>query len=441
MKKSDWESITVNLLLICGSPRKKSNSAILLDRALQGAQQQKNLEVQTFYFSGNQFREDLSGTERDGFAELIEKWRWADAVILAMPVYTAAGPGLAYSALDRLVEALRPEIANAGYQKVAGVIMQGSEAWGLVELGAQHAIELLACVHCLPVSRLAGRVPDQEPPPQPLLDNSFAVGNEVAEIARLIKLAHRNPLAASANLLILNAGVEDPGIGAEITKRVENRISGIAANAKVRVFDFAGKKIEGCHHCNSYCGKHLECTYKDDFQEFREKWLWADGIIWVISANRLGAPAIVRRAVDRLSEVGFSSVRHKHLTQGAPFAFAKYTKPEAAIAYGAACYGGQTQAQEFIISHSVLRGNLPVTGSDPQSLLGPADQLRSVSQLGCNLVFIEAVDAIADDVAELSRRVAFAKRAAYDVLPERYFPSRTIMGTADKEVFFNERNA
>jgi|GEM_PF-2187233 len=439
--KNDFGEIPVKLLLVSGSPRKKSNSDLLLNEALIGAQAAGPTEVRSFQFSQKRVfpaESEAEEAKRDDFDELLEKWRWADAVIWAMPVYTAAGPGLVYNALDRLAQALRPGLKNAGYRKAAGLIMQGSETWGLLELGLENAIDVFASLHCIPVSRLAGQVPDQQQPPESLLERSRALGGEVAEIAGLLRLAYGKPPADDANVVILNAGVENAGIGVQIEERLTARLSGIPG-IHVSSFSFSGKKIEGCHHCNSYCGKYLECAYKDGFQEFRRKWLEADGLIWISSANHLGPPVVVRRALDRLSEIGFSTVKHRHLAESAPFAFAKYTRPEASISYGDTRYGGQEQSLQFFITHAVLRGNLPITGSDPQSPLGPAEFLRAVSQLGSNQWFTQAVDSLADDVADLARRVLTAKREAYPGLPDRYYPSRTNMGITDKEAFFNGR--
>lgn len=435
LERMALDDTPVRVLAINGSPRKNSNSGILLEKALGTLIEQKNVEIQKLYIWDKHYDQ---ADQQDDFDELLEKWRWADAVILSMPVYTAAGPGLLYNAVDRLAEALEPDIRKGEYKKAAGFIMQGSETWGMVELGLENIIDVFASLHCIPVYRLAGRVPDKQPPEDlRLLNGALELGRQVVEIARMLKLGYQQPPVSSANILVLNAGVNDSEIGDKITERVQARLLALPG-ITAETYRFAGKKIEGCHHCNTYCGKHLECAYKDGFQEFRDKWLRADGLIWICSADYIGPPAIVRCALDRLSETGFSTVMDRFLTQGIPYAFAKYTRPEGSVVYGRKRYGGQQEIQQFFFNHAVLRSNLPVTGSDPNSPLGPAAFLRSASQLGCDQTFTEAVDLFTKDIADLARRVLTAKFAAFESISENYFPSRNRMGITDKEAYRNE---
>ncbi|HWQ99096.1 MAG TPA: NAD(P)H-dependent oxidoreductase [Clostridia bacterium] len=429
IKLTDINEIPVRVLLLNGSPRKKNNSGILLEKANETIDSLPNTETRELHIFGKHY--DPANT-KDDFAEFLALWRWADAIVLSAPIYTAAGPGILYHAFDRLATELEPELAQGRYEKAGAVIMQGSETYGMVELGLENAIELFSSLHVIPAYRLAGRVPDKEQPQdERLFAGARELGKQVVDVARILRLASDITPKNRANLFVINAGVDQPEIGDAITARIVNKLSK-SELVSVSTYRFAGKRMEGCHHCNQYCYEHFDCVYKDGFQEFKEKWLQADGILWVSSSGRVGPPTAVRCALDRLSENGFSTVLHRTITQSVPYQFAKYRRPEGVIAYDTIRYGGQSLAQQFYFDHAVLRGNLIVTGSDTNYPLGPAAFLRQATQLGSDQFLTDAVDRLTQDIERLTARVLAAKYAAYESLSEEYFPARTKMGLTDK---------
>ncbi|MDR2767122.1 MAG: NAD(P)H-dependent oxidoreductase [Treponema sp.] len=433
----DFNKTGVNILLINGSPRPGSNTEALLSRVRSGVEALEGAAVSEFSFRAAHFGEPGYEEKPNALAELVEKWRAADGVVFAAPIYTAAGPGLVYTGLDLLESALTEDLASRRYAKAGGVLIQGSAPYGMAELGAQNIIERFVALHVIPSARLVGRVVDKRPPEDELLAQAEQFGKQTAENAKLIKLAYGLSPQTGAGILVLNAGVDDPQIGETIAARA----AGVLRSAGTVVIEhsFAGKRLEGCHHCISYCGSKQTCLYRDDFQEFLAKWLSADGYLTIASANNLGPPSVVRRALDRLSEHVFQTALHEHLTRGAaPFAYPRYSRPAAAVVYGRRRYGGQIEALQTLIAHDVHRGNYPIGGYDRHSPLGAAGFLGQPSQLGSDQFFTSAIDTIAEDTANVANRLKTAKKLAFDTIPASFYASREKMGVIDKEVYRNE---
>jgi multimeric flavodoxin WrbA len=278
---------------------------------------------------------------------------------------------------------------------------------------------------------------DKQPPEDELLAQAEQFGKQLGENAKLIKLAYTLPPQTGAGVLVLNAGVDNPQIGEAIAARASRALD--SAGVKVIEHSLVGKQMEGCHHCISYCGSKQTCLYRDDFQEFLAKWLSADGYLTIASANTLGPPSVVRRALDRLSEHVFQTALHEQLTKGVPpFAYPRYSRPAAGIVYGRRRYGGQTEALQMLIAHDVHRSNYPIGGRDPHSPLGAAGFLIQPSQLGSDQFFTTAIDNIAEDLANLANRLKTAKAIAFDTIPASFYASREKMGVIDKEVYRNE---
>jgi multimeric flavodoxin WrbA len=434
----DFTKISVEILLINGSPRSKSNTLELIEQVRGGVLAQPGATVTEFSFQNAHFGETGFEDVKNSFDELLTKWKSADGIIFAAPIYTAAAPGVDYTALDLLDDALAYDAERIGeYKKAGGVLIQGSAPWGLQELGAQHIIERFVALHTIPVERLVGRVIDKERPTEELLEAAVLFGQSVTEHAKLIKAAYQNPPEVKSNVLIINAGIENPEAGRAIEARAKSVIE--AAGSEVSSHSLVGKKLEGCRHCIQFCVSKGYCRFDDDFTEFLAKWLKADGYLVIASADTQGPPAIVRSALDRLSEHVFQTGLREHLEKGVPpFNYPRYSRPTASIAYGKRRYGGQTSALQALIAHDVHRGNYPIGGRDPHSPIGAAGFLVQASQLGCDQFFTTAIDRIAADVADLSNRILTAKKRGYETIPQAFYASREKMGVRDKEVYADE---
>lgn len=127
---------SVNILGICGSPRKNKNSRFLLEFGLEAAETAvaRSVKTELYSIAGKNFEScdgchkcsDLGHCRKtDDFAELRDKWLAADAVIYSVPVYHMGVPGQLKSFIDRLGHSVQ-EGFNDRQLKPIGILTQGS---------------------------------------------------------------------------------------------------------------------------------------------------------------------------------------------------------------------------------------------------------------------------------------------------------------------------
>lgn len=429
----ETERISLNVLVINGSNRGKGNSHILMEKAVEEVEKYADTVYDTFeIFDKKTGRYD----SREDVEELAAKWKWADTVLLFIPNYTAGGPGSLYSAFERLAEYFEDDVLNGVYKKTAGVLVQGSAQYGMAEVAMESTFQLLAGIHTFPIYRLVAHIPDQTSPNEELLKSVETMVRECLEGGRLFKLSTQPDVLGKARVLVINAGFTNRNIGKKLQERIVKNLQS-NENIVTESLEFKEEPLRDCHHCNSLCRKKLRCAFDDQFQEFFDKWIRSDGIIWIVSSEQSGVPAEIHYVHDRLSETGFSTVSDYVQKNNVPYRFCRYTKPEAVIAYGINGYSGQTQAQQFFVSVAQQRGNYYVSGRTPYSL-GPAALLRQESQLGCDQFFLDNVDRLTEDVALIATKIQGAKKCLIKELPDYYYNSRTQMGIPDKEGYFDE---
>jgi multimeric flavodoxin WrbA len=433
MNKRKLKDVSLNILIINASNRPKGNSHILLQKAVKELSKYENIAYDTLeIFNKNYGRYD----DKKDVDELIKKWEWADNILFFIPNYTVGGPGSLYAAFERLSEYFAEDIENGVYNKTAGVLVQGSAKYGMAELAMESTFQTLAGIHTIPIYRLVAHIPDGTGPDEELLQNVENMVEESIWGGRLFKLSMEKNVERKAKILVVNAGLSNREIGDTIEERIVKRLD---ATDKIipSVFRFKEEPIKDCHHCNKLCGKKLRCAFNDEFQKFFDKWIEADGIIWIVSGDQNGAPAEVHCVHDRLSETGFSTVSDYAIKHGVPYRFCRYTKPEGVVTYGSYNYGGQTQAQQFFVNVAEQRGNYYITGRT-RSSLGPAAIIRQKSQLGCDKFYTDNIDSLTDDVSRIAKGIQGAKEELYEELPNLFYNSRTQMGIPDKEKYFYE---
>ena len=214
--KLTLESGPLKLLAICGSPRRDSNSQILLDLAVEGAKSAGNVEVEHYTFDGKKISgctacnafciKNHDCVHKDGFQEFAQKWLRADAIVWALPVYTMSGPAIVRGVLDRLGEVFlgnRIEQVKAGgtlphFMKACGIIVQGSSRFGNQEIVIEGMIDHLITMDCIPVCAdmphshigVAGHVVDGQRPDdhEGLMTQSREIGLRVAQVGKMLKL-------------------------------------------------------------------------------------------------------------------------------------------------------------------------------------------------------------------------------------------------------------
>ncbi|HEY72921.1 MAG: hypothetical protein DRI81_06370 [Chloroflexi bacterium] len=128
---------SIQVLGICGSPRKNKSSRFMLDFALEAAEATapEIVKIELYSISGKTFHpcDSCHQCERlgycrktdDDFAELRDKWLAADAVIYSVPVYHMGIPSQLKSFIDRVGHSVQ-EGFNDRALKVMGFLTSGS---------------------------------------------------------------------------------------------------------------------------------------------------------------------------------------------------------------------------------------------------------------------------------------------------------------------------
>jgi len=192
-------------------------------------------------------------------------------------------------------------------------------------------------------------------------------------------------------------------------------------------FSFSRKQIAPCRMCIQYCSQHEECTVKDDFQEFRQKWLEADGIIWSVPVYHMGPPSQVRAALDRMNELRFQTSHAHGQTQ-----YPRLHKAVGTIVQGGSRFGGQEITLQFFLHHAMLLQCIPVSSDMPESYLGVAGQTRTMEGLLADEDTRRLSTIIGRRVAEMAKIVKAGLLLTQDSLPDEYFPSRDKMGLIER---------
>jgi multimeric flavodoxin WrbA len=124
-------------------------------------------------------------------------------------------------------------------------------------------------------------------------------------------------------------------------------------------YSIAGKKYLPCISCFN-CIKLGYCirSKDDDFEELRNKWMGADGIIMATPVYHMGLPGQLKCFIDRLGNS--MNVIGKHL------------KVYGAIVQGVHIFSGEEHTLTQIINHALLMGNVVISGDYWESYIGAA---------------------------------------------------------------------
>ena len=212
-------TMTYKVLGISGSPRKDSNSSILVKKALEGASEVFGIETEFISLAGKKIMPCIGCfkcvekgelcifRDKDYMGEFYKKWFYADAVIIGSPVYHLAVPGVLKNVIDRLGEGIwalkkSGNLRSNWFCKVGGVLTQGLANFGGQEYVAQYLVNHLLLMNCLPVAAEnvtvpgvvgtfydnkvlePGRIEEFHPI---AVDNAVIMGRRVAEILKIVK--------------------------------------------------------------------------------------------------------------------------------------------------------------------------------------------------------------------------------------------------------------
>lgn len=156
--------MVVKILGISGSPRKNSNTEILVKEALKGAQSVKDVEVSFFPLAGKKINHCIGCkscvqhnnicTIKDDFQEFFKAYMETDGLIIGSPVYHLSISSLLKAAIDRLGQSLFSvyQGKHPRFCKVGGVLAQGNSLYGGQEFALQFMINSLILMNNVVVS-------------------------------------------------------------------------------------------------------------------------------------------------------------------------------------------------------------------------------------------------------------------------------------------------
>jgi len=217
--KIGGDILTVKIIGISGSPRKNSNTEVMVQAALQGAAESGGIETELVTLAGKKImpcigcfkcieRKDLCVfRHKDFMAEFYEKWLHADGFVIGSPVYHLSITGVLKNAIDRLGEGLWAlktlgEIESRWLMKVGGVLAQGMASFGGQEYTIQFLVNHLLLMNNLVVPPENVTIPgvpgsfrnNKEYRPGTIseydpdsLKNARDLGRRVAEVTRIVK--------------------------------------------------------------------------------------------------------------------------------------------------------------------------------------------------------------------------------------------------------------
>ena len=156
----------IQILGISGSPRKRANTAKLVEKALEGAASISGVKTDLYEMAGKKFHHCMGCLKcskqgacifKDDLQPFIKKWMEADAIIWGAPVYVMGIPGSMKAAIDRLVCSTRGHWRYLGqdsprYNKVCGVLAVGYHRHGGQESVLTYLINQAHLMNCLVVS-------------------------------------------------------------------------------------------------------------------------------------------------------------------------------------------------------------------------------------------------------------------------------------------------
>jgi multimeric flavodoxin WrbA len=158
------ETLHINVLGVCASPR-KGNSEFLLEKALEDVSQYPfDTEVRTYSLQGKDIRPCISCfkcLEREGqcvleddFEELRRLWIGSDVIIYSVPVYHLSIPGQLKCFIDRLGNAFYGyyPVPSVRHLKVIGILTQGMHFFGGQELAMSFLIHHAVLLNSIPIS-------------------------------------------------------------------------------------------------------------------------------------------------------------------------------------------------------------------------------------------------------------------------------------------------
>lgn len=186
--------------------------------------------------------------------------------------------------------------------------------------------------------------------------------------------------------------------------------------AETGIFTIFGKKIAPCVGCLKCVEKRTICVVKDDFQEFYNEFIRADGVIIGAPVYLMSVPSKLRACIERLSNSIFTTHRNKM--------FPRLCKAVGVIVQGNRIYGGQEIVQQSIIDAFISLKCVVVAADLPHSYIGVAGHTFGDSLVGSitrNQNALKLSRNLGVRVFEMTKIIKNGLLQLKDELPNEYF--------------------
>ncbi|HSR13820.1 MAG TPA: flavodoxin family protein, partial [Thermodesulfobacteriota bacterium] len=140
---------------------------------------------------------------------------------------------------------------------------------------------------------------------------------------------------------------------------------------ETETYKFGQTPFAPCDACGAHKRLNGECRIKDGFQELRDKYLEADGIIYSVPVYHMGIPGQVKCFIDRLgNSLGYYFA--DYLPGEPSFHIPRLLKVVGTITQGSHIFAGQEHVQAFLNTHAMIMRCIPVPGDLWESYIGAA---------------------------------------------------------------------
>ncbi len=130
---------------------------------------------------------------------------------------------------------------------------------------------------------------------------------------------------------------------------------------------FKGKIFQPCVHCYACQDRFYgECAIKDNFQELRDLWVEADGIVYSVPVYHMSIPGQLKCFIDRLGNSINAYYNRQYGAKGLMISM----KVMGSIAQGKHIFSGQEHALTDLNNHALLTGSIPVSGDLWEAYIG-----------------------------------------------------------------------
>ncbi|WP_227761928.1 flavodoxin family protein [Zhaonella formicivorans] len=172
-------------------------------------------------------------------------------------------------------------------------------------------------------------------------------------------------------------------------------------------YSVRGKKLAPCVMCQKCADNGGVCIIKDDFNEFVEKWIEADVVLYSVPVYHMGIPAQLKAALDRLGNSLFG--RYSKNFSPEAVTLPKSLKVIGAIAQGAHVFSGQEHTITDLINHALIMGCVPVTGDMWEAYIGAGGW--TYNDIDRNAIKKQVAENKFDALVAVKASRALAKRA------------------------------